>query len=236
MISQQDKCLFVHIPKTAGQSIESVFVKRAGLTWEQREHLLLRPNREKHLGPPRLAHLLAKEYVQLGYIDQATFEQYFKFTFVRNPWARLLSEFNYRKSHGDVDYQCSFKKFVIERLPTAEKDCHNSGKDYYRHILPQYYFIYDDNDKCLVDFVGKFEHLQTDFNKVCKIAGLDTQLLPFKNRTIPTSFAAKIQSKFNAVFGKNVTQRHYQNFYDDETQEFVRQFYQKDIELFDYEF
>ena len=53
MLSHQDKCLFVHIPKAAGQSVESIFVQRSGLTWQTRDALLLRPNKEPEQGPPR---------------------------------------------------------------------------------------------------------------------------------------------------------------------------------------
>ena len=44
MISYKRKCVFVHMLKCTGQSIESVFVNDAGLTWEDRAPLLLRPN------------------------------------------------------------------------------------------------------------------------------------------------------------------------------------------------
>jgi hypothetical protein len=57
MISHKRKCVFVHIPKCAGQSIESVFVNDAGLTWEDRAPLLLRPNANNRVGLPFLAHL-----------------------------------------------------------------------------------------------------------------------------------------------------------------------------------
>ena len=36
MISDKYKCIFVHIPKVAGQSIEHVFLDLHGLTWETR--------------------------------------------------------------------------------------------------------------------------------------------------------------------------------------------------------
>jgi hypothetical protein len=49
MISYKRKCVFVHIPKCAGQSIESVFDNDAGLTWENRAPFLLRPNANNHV-------------------------------------------------------------------------------------------------------------------------------------------------------------------------------------------
>src|SRR5262245_2591511 len=86
MISHAQRCVFVHIPKVAGQSVEHVFVGWNNLTWKKRAPLLLRPNDNPAKGPPRLAHLRAEEYVQFGYLPPEKFASYFKFSFVRNPW------------------------------------------------------------------------------------------------------------------------------------------------------
>jgi len=234
MISHPDKCIFVHIPKAAGQSIEAVFVQRMGLTWSQREALLLRPNNQPELGPPRLAHLLAREYVDKGYITPGLFEQYFKFTFVRNPWSRLVSEYNYRRSLGAKNYQKSFRHFVLTHFPTPQDDDHCQAKDFYRHIVPQSQFLYDEKGKCLVDFVGKFEHLQEDFNTVCQQLAINTITLTHKNKT----------PQKNRLFAllplllepKLVKHKHYSEYYDDDTYALVERFYQEDIDNFHYQF
>ena len=66
MISHRHRCVFVHIPKVAGQSIEHVFLGWNGLNWKGRAPLLLRPNEDPRKGPPRLAHLRAQDYVPDG--------------------------------------------------------------------------------------------------------------------------------------------------------------------------
>ncbi len=38
MISHQHKCILVHVPKTAGQSIEHVFLDLHGLTWVRADY------------------------------------------------------------------------------------------------------------------------------------------------------------------------------------------------------
>ncbi|GAA5142120.1 hypothetical protein GCM10025767_30290 [Thalassotalea piscium] len=195
---------------------------------------MLKPNTNKLLGPPRLAHLKASEYVDCGHISAALFQQYFKFTFVRNPWARLVSEFNYRQQHGDVRYQCSFKKFLFERFPTAELDDYLNAKDYYRHVISQWQFIYDENDNCLVDFVGKFENLQQDFDYVQNQLGLPKVPLPHKN--ITHGKTARFKQSVFSLISKNKAKSHYSYYYDQESMNYVKTLYEKDIILFNYHF
>lgn len=219
MISKLDNCLFVHIPKVAGQSIESVFLTRAGLQWSQREAFLLKPNTNPEFGPPRLAHLMAKEYVELGYVTEQTFSQLYRFSFVRNPWQRILSEYLYR------GYSCSFKQFLLKQFPKPNSDNYTTGEDLYRHVMPQAEFVCDGQGRLLVDFVGRFENIAADFARVSKVITGVELVLPHKNKT-KSNFLDLLKQK----------PRHYTEYYCNKTQKFVENYYAQDIELFDYQF
>ena len=217
MICHKYKCIFVHIPKTAGQSIEHVFLNLLGLSWEEREPLLLKFNYDKNLGPPRLAHLKAQEYLKYNYISQSMFDSYFKFSFVRNPWSRIVSFYNYRRY-----YQLfSFKHFVTKRLKNKI-----SERDYW-FIGPQYEFIMNHNGDIIVDYIGRFENLKNDFNVICNALGLKDVKLPHVNKAREASFMRKFFRK---------SKRHYSEYYDKETKEIVENAYKKDIQIFNYSF
>lgn len=210
MICKDFKCVFVHIPKVAGQSIEYFFYSLLGV---KRETLLLGHNEDPKLGPEELSHLTAEEYISFSYMTSAQFNSYYKFSFVRNPWTRLVSEYIF----NDYISKFEFKDFVFNNFP--EIDYHD---DAYRHVLPQYEFLYDSGENVLVDFVGRFENLQADFNIVCQKLGIENTTLPHFN-----------PSKKNKALKEY---KPYWEYYDDETKEFVAKFYQKDIETFGYTF
>jgi hypothetical protein len=229
MICRAFNCIFVHIPKTAGRSVEMYFMNKLGLDRENdsdRARFLIIDNDDPARGTEKLSHLSAAEYVQCGHITQAEFTSYYKFSFVRNPWARLVSEYRYRSflSHK------SFKDFVMNKLPSPGWD------DKYRHIMPQTEMLYDGDGTLLVDFVGKFERLDQDFEQVCKHLGFENSSLSHINSSDKTS--RELRRKLRNFIHRNgeADLRDYVDFYDDETREFVSTLYRKDIDNFGYTF
>lgn len=229
MICRAVECIFVHIPKAAGQSVEMYFMNRLNLNRENeahREQMLLHDNNDPARGTQKLSHLSATEYVSCGHISQQNFDRYYKFSFVRNPWSRLVSEYRYRNflSHK------SFKDFVMNKLPKPGWD------DKYRHVMPQTEMLYDDNGHLLVDFVGKFETLQQDFDQVCEQLGFAESGLPHINSSDKKS--RELRRKARNILHRNNESglRIYTKFYDDETREFVSELYRSDIKNFDYSF
>lgn len=215
MISHHDQCLFVHVPKTAGQSIQCFFLNRVGLALEDRAPLLLRPNDNPHLGPPRLSHLKAHEYVEKKWMTPQQFEAYYRFSFVRNPWDRTASF--YRTGYDRV---CSFSSFVRYHLPRLLK-----RKPWF--FGPQADFIYDGNGRLLVEFVGRYENLADDFRHVCTRLGIEDATLPHANDSNKVGRIARLIRR---------RPRHYTEMYDDRSLALVEQYYGVDIDTFKYRF
>ena len=205
------------------------FMNKLGLNREieaDREKLLIIDNDDPAKGTEKLSHLSAAEYVQCGHISRQEFSRYYRFSFVRNPWARLVSEYRYRNflSHR------SFKDFVMNKLPPPGRD------DKYRHIMPQTEMLYDKAGSLLVDFVGKFETLQQDFDRVCQQLGFDESSLQHVNSSDKKSRELR-RTLRNFLYrnGENKLPS-YVDFYDAETREFVTNLYRVDIENFGYSF
>lgn len=229
MICREFKCIFVHIPKAAGRSVEMYFMNLLNLDRENeahREQVLLNDNDDPARGTEKLSHLSAAEYVSCGHVSQNDFDRYYKFSFVRNPWSRLVSEYRYRNflSHK------SFKDFVMKKLPKPGRD------DKYRHVMPQSEMLFDDDGRMLVDFVGKFETLQQDFDKVCEQLGFADSRLPHINSSDKKSRELRRKARNILHRNKESGLRTYTDFYDEETREYVSTLYQADITNFNYNF
>ena len=220
------------MPKTAGQSVEQVFLELLGLTWETRAPLLLRKNTVPELGPPRLAHLTAEDYVRYKYMTREQFDSYFKFAFVRNPWDRMVSCYKYL----GMPLELEFKQYLTGRYLTKE------WKTMYWFTRPQSEYLYDESGRLMVDFVGRFENLQADFNKVCERIGIAAVELPYANRSetkpVQSSSTLATVKKLLSPSDRAVTEkpRRYQDYYDDESRDIVAELYKRDIELFGYSF
>jgi len=229
MICKPFNCIFVHIPKAAGRSIEQYFINRLNLDRDNlshRQQLLLTDNTDPSMGTEKLSHLSAAEYIQCGYVSRQEFDNFYKFSFVRNPWSRLVSEYRYRNflSHK------SFKDFVMNKLPPPGWD------DKYRHVMSQTKMLYDDSGHLLVDFVGRFEHLERDFNKVCEHFGFDDSHLPHINSSDKKSREFRRKTRNFLYRNQESDLRKYVDFYDDETRALVARLYRSDIDNFGYKF
>lgn len=240
MVSHKHKCIFVHIPKTAGMSIENSFIKGLNLRLfaGQCHPLLLTYNKDQNYGPQTLAHLSAKDYTKYSYITEKQFTDYFKFTFIRNPYDRILSIYKHFQYHRYI----SFDTFLEYEFPILEKNR-------YYFIKPQYEYIFDINDKKLVDFIGRFESLQKDFDKI-----FNNMLLPIgdleKINISKTEFKKYSKGNIKFIYNK-LKEKPYllkslrisveENLIKKEeisnaSKQFIETFYKKDFEAFGYEF
>jgi hypothetical protein len=241
-ISHQYRCIFIHIPKTAGTSIEhklghigeqdhrairhyqklsgkllaQSLSKRKfnGMGYNESDFLrgasrefVLRHLRFNHCQFSDIYRLVSNTVRQRATVSRRQFTEYFKFTFVRNPWARIYSWYRgvmrdeiMRRICG-VPQACSFRDFMLNYS--------NFG------LLPQLYWMQDVDGHIPLDYIGKFENLRSDFNFVLKTLGIE-------DTTIPWVLSG----------GKS----DYHDHYDAELRDLVADRYTQEIALFGYQY
>ena len=185
--------MFIHVPKTAGLAIE----KSLGLT------LVRWPNRfRKHYknnGKYSFGHMEVRKRLKSGAISKEFYESAFKFCFCRNPFDRAVSHYFYaRHKHPDI------------LLPNVSFiDFTRTLGSYGKTFQSQGYYV----DGIKFDFIGRFENLKEDFNKVKEIIGVVGEL-------------SKINSSRHT---------HYSEYYNDESADNVAKFYESDFQRFGYD-
>ena len=229
MISNKHKAIFVHIPKVAGQSIETMFLKELGLDWNKRAGLLLRKKKAFEKGPHRLAHLRARDYVDYGYIDEDSFNDYYKFSFVRNPYKRVFSFYNFLGYSKII----SINTFIMKVLPSkVEKG------DFF--LMSQYDYLFNSEGDLMVDYVGKLENINIDVIEVIKSAGLKNSMLPHVNKSKgewKRALSQLIKSPYllRYIGFKKDSNNNFEKVFTQDLKNQVYNIYQKDFHYFNYE-
>jgi len=168
MISLQKNFLFVHVPKTGGNSIQAIlrrysedeivarapgqdgverFALRSSLSPELRKHATLRQYRAV-LGAERL-------------------DPFYKFAVVRNPWDRLVSLY-FSPHKGRVDWDRDRFLGLLDEA-WARPLGHFVSLDPRRPIGAD------------LNFVLRFERLEADFAETCSVLGIAPAPLPRRN-------------------------------------------------------
>lgn len=202
-INHHYQFVFVHIPKTAGNSITQQLVQ-------------MRAGHGNALSPKVSKHAKAQQIKAL--IGATKWEDYFTFTFVRNPWDLMVSSYhwwcqkapnlgkNHRRRAKTVQQLGSFEAFL--RSPIGS----NRINERYGCIKD---WIVDEQGKQMVDYIGKLETLQEDWKQICTQANCPYTPLAHLNKT---------------------KRAHYSSYYTAATKALIQQRFQYTIERFGYVF
>ena len=156
------KIIFIHIPKTAGSSIEHLLRDEGRY---ELEFIGVRNGRSTH-------HYMG---IELKMILKELYPKYYKFSFVRNPYDRIISEYFWCRIK-DVGYK--FNKTFDEFLDYVEDVIKN--KKFFKpiendHFIPQYSFLFF-NNKLLVNNIFKYEDIETIVPLIKKKLKINTVL------------------------------------------------------------
>jgi hypothetical protein len=224
-VSHSHRCIFVHVPKTAGISVMRALAG-AGMTFEyagaglfdliasraDAAELVARWRRsfpvgtftgfpQQHLPADILQALLPRE----------TWDAYWKFAVVRNPWEMVVSTYFYQRRRVEKEPEAA-----TDDLSQAVARC-----DTFAAFARLYPALRSDMSSLLdvpggssMDFVARVEHLDRDIETIGERLGVSLSL-PRENA-----------SEHGA----------YREYYDDETRAIMGAHFARDIERFGYRF
>lgn len=137
------------------------------------------------------------------------YTDFFKFTFVRNPWDRVLS--------------CYFHKVVTKKASDFE-ECFDKDFDYFVDFIDRLDVATTNSHIKLqtrlipvqqLDFIGKLENFENDLKHVCNVIGIKCREIPHKHKT---------------------EHAHYSTYYTPRTRQIIAEKYREDIEAFGFTF
>ncbi len=204
IISHKHKFIFFAVPKTATHTIRQALRTHLGENdWEQQVLF-----GKQSIPIPEIAaivhgHISCRQLRPA--LDKNSWDEYLKFAFVRNPYDRFVSTcaFLNRENGNYAGNEMQFMKQALQRERFRQRIL----------AVPQSQLLLDNNGELAVDYVGRFEELQSSYDEVCRRISIPTEKLESKNR-----------SKHN----------NYSTYYDAELQQAVAEFYELDFKLFGY--
>ena len=212
-ISYRHKFIFIHVDRTGGTSISTALDR---YSFRQSDLSRLVAAALRRIGFRAGYYRWQKnptQHVSAAFLKSRlptkVFESYFKFAFVRNPWDWIVSLYHARLQHPvHPEYELarylgdfpSYLQWWVDNKRSQQKD-----------------LLVDDNNNLLVDFVGRFESLESDFKTICRRLGLKLTL-PHRN---------------DSIF--RVT-KDYREYFDADTRDLVAEVCADDIRLFGYSF
>lgn len=163
MISHRKKFIFIHIYKTAGTSVTSVLAPYDDNPLLN--HPFVRTVRNRIglasyniMGFTSFEHHATALMVK-NRIEKSTYDEFFKFAFVRNPWDMQVSLYHYMLKNKAHPQHSLIKKMSFDEYIEWRVEC---------DVHLQKEFVVDETGNIIIDFIGRFENLSDDVRTICK--------------------------------------------------------------------
>jgi hypothetical protein len=151
--------LLIWIPKTAGTSLNSLLAQAGGQTF-----LSIDAARRyfRNRGIVTFGHIGVPHLREAGIIDDAFYMSAFKFAFVRNPFDRAVSLYEYSRRIEKLPPMIGFPMFCRILKDHAYEDIGDYNHLALSQLNPQSRWLMGCDGQLCVDFIGRFENFASD--------------------------------------------------------------------------
>ncbi len=174
LLSEVHRFIFISVPKTGSTSIEKFFRTRdSSIAYNQVicKGKVVKTN--THYTAREIKHIMGDEY-----------DAYRKVAFIRHPYSKLVSAYFFYRNGKPITpgnknpWPVKIRIVIARLLPFSLWALLYPFKSNRDHLC-------DENGRLLVDFIGRFEHMEVDFKAIFTRIGVDLlhDSLPHYNRS-----------------------------------------------------
>jgi hypothetical protein len=231
------KALFIHNPKCGGVYVRTILERYYEFKTIKEKHndynLFFDNESCIKIAEDIDAHTIRK-YGKYRYfyshqlMDKRAFDEYFSFTFVRNPYEKIYSAYCYLKKQlemsGNIKIRNSFEnKEYFTDFNTFIKNINNVNNiSFFHAFITQYDQLIDYSNNIKINYVGRTENLDIDLIEILELIGIKDikhmKLLFFDKRLNKTT-----DEMYNIAIE-----------YNEESFQFVNNYFKKDFDIFGY--
>ncbi len=214
MISIQKKFLFIHVPKTGGNSIQSILKEYS------EDEIVVNDNQDgvERFGVVNRKYNVTKHATLTQYsevLEKDLFQDLFKCAVIRNPWDRMISLY-FSPHRGKINWDRDNFVNMIKQIKPLQYyiyDHSNSSSGWLEFIFSKKKKM--DQPDQHIDYLLQFERLDDDFKKLCELLDIPFKELPVRNRS---------------------DHGHFMQYYDEKLKDIVGRKFKEEIDFFGYDF
>ena len=224
-ISHSKKFIYISIPKTGSTSVRDAINDYSEVKIDRTYHLgnlsIQRsavtgffPSSYWKVSTHMTANNLKYIWPEIFPKKKEAWNEYYKFSIVRNPWARRLSQWQFIKTKAKKESIATFAGYCYDVYKQCEGKFHKfvakSSK-----LDQQVNWIRNDTNENLLDYVGKLENINESFQTICNNIQIEYTEFPHENKS---------------------KHHHYTKYYNKQMVDYIAKIYADDINEFNYEF